>query len=101
MILIGLDYHTQGGFLPNGNGFQGGEITKYLSILFSIDMTRNQMWNWVINKLTVKLEYYKSSADLSLAAKIQVGTIFEISQIYLICLFGFPTSRATIKCPLS
>jgi hypothetical protein len=42
MILIGLDDHP--GWIPSQwKWFQRGEITKYLGILFSLNMTRNQM----------------------------------------------------------
>lgn len=42
MILIGLDDHP--GWIPSQwKWVQRGEITKYLGILFSIDMTQNQM----------------------------------------------------------
>ena len=42
MILNGLDDHP-GWIHSQWQWVQGGEITKYLGILFSIDMTRNQM----------------------------------------------------------
>jgi len=42
LILIGLDDHPR--WIPSKwKWVQRGEITKYLGIIFSIDMTRNQM----------------------------------------------------------
>ena len=62
-------------------------LVQAVLLPFGIDVSLIKMWNWVINKLSTKLEYCNSQ-DLSLFAKVQVaGNIINSMHIYLTSLW--------------